>query len=156
MQECRSVDDMTGVLEEALVALMERHFPLARVRRRSNEDPWITRKTRRLWKKKVRVYKKEGKSAKWWQVDTDLKEEIANSKSEFIERLLDEGNVGRSFYAATKKLSAAKSTQAWTVSDLFIGMSDEEVSGEVLGFFGNIARSDKPGIPDLPSARRPG
>ena len=49
---------MTSHLEDVISALTEKHFPLTRVRKRSNEDPWISRKIRRLWKKKIRLYKK--------------------------------------------------------------------------------------------------
>ena len=154
MRECSGVDDMATALEDAIATLTEKHFPLARVRRRSNEDPWINRKIRRLWKKKVRVYKKEGKSGRWWQIDADLQEEIAYSKSEFVDRLLEEGNAGKSFYAATRKLSAAKTQKSWTVTDLFVGMSEGQVAEEVLSYFGSKARSDRPGVPDLP--RTPG
>ena len=150
LQEAPTVEGMTQELELAMSTLTEKHFPLARVRRRSNEDPWITRKIRRLWKKKVRVYKKEGKSDKWWRVDSDLQREIGEAKSDFVERLLEGGNNGKSFYAATRKLSAAKTTQEWTVSDLFVGLKDEEVADKVLDYFGGIAKSDRPGIPDLP------
>ena len=98
----------------------------------------------------MRVYKKEGKSAKWWQVNANLQEEIASSKSDFVERLLEEGSGGKSFYAATKELSTSKATQAWTVSDLFVGLKDEEVAEKVLDYFSGIAKSDRPGVPDLP------
>ena len=150
MRDSPTVEGMTEILENAISVLTEKHFPLVRVQRRSNEDPWITRKIRRMWKKKVRVYKGEGKSAQWWQVDADLQGEIACSKSDFIERLLEEGNAGRSFYSATKKLSTAKTTQTWTVSDLFVGVKDEEVAEKVLDYFGGIAKSERPGVPDLP------
>ena len=55
------VDSMAGELERVLATLTERHFPLVRVRRRSNENPWITRSICRLWKKKIRQNKKGGK-----------------------------------------------------------------------------------------------
>ena len=100
-----SVDEMAKLLEHAISCLTDRHFPLARVRRRSNEDPWITRSIRRLWKKKIRIYKKFGKSQSWWETDLKLQREISDAKEFFVERLLEEGNWGRPFYAATKKLA---------------------------------------------------
>lgn len=57
------VDDMARELEKVIATLTERHFPMTRVRKRSNEDPWITRSIRQLWKKKIRCYKMGGKSA---------------------------------------------------------------------------------------------
>ena len=144
------VDQMVEELEKAIGMLTDLHFPLARVRKRSNEDPWISRKIRRLWKKKIRAYKQGGKTEKWWRIDGVLQEEIKVAKEEFVERLLTEGNSGRSFYTATKKLLAAKSSPIWSVNDLFVGMNPGEVCTKVLNFFGGIARSESPGIPDFP------
>ena len=127
------VDKMAAELEEVIEKLTDKHFPLVRVRRRSNEDPWITRSIRRLWKKKIRIYKKFGKSQSWWETDRKLQQEIDESKELFVERMLDDGNRGRPFYAATRKLAAATPTQPWCVSDLFVGMGPREVCGEVLG-----------------------
>ena len=55
------VDDMASELNEVMENLLEKHFPLARIRKRSNESPWITRKIRELWKRKVRLYKRGGR-----------------------------------------------------------------------------------------------
>ena len=154
LSEADSVDGMALELEKAIAELTDRHFPMVRVRRRSNEDPWITRHIRRLWKKKIRIYKKFGKSQSWWETDRRLQEEIAQAKEAFVERLLEDGNNGRPFYAATRKLAAASSAQPWRVNDLFVGMGPEEVCREVLDFFGKIARTeDDTGLPELPRVR---
>ena len=146
LREAGDVSSMAALLENSIATLTERHFPLVRVRRRSNEDPWITRSIRRLWKKKIRIYQKGGKSDRWWEIDRRLQDEIEDSKEAFVEKLLEEGNNGRNFYSATRKLATASTTPAWTVSDLFIGMEPGEVCEEVLKFFGAIAASGDPGI----------
>lgn len=64
-----TVNAMWDRVEGVIRKLTDRNFPLACVRKRSNESPWITRGIRRLWKKKIRIYKKEGKSPAWWDVD---------------------------------------------------------------------------------------
>ena len=97
-----SVDEMAGVLEKVIADLTDQCFPLVRVRKRSNEAPWITRSIRRLWKKKIRVYKNEGRSQLWWDTDRKLQEKIEESRLGFVHTLLEEGNSGKSFYAAKK------------------------------------------------------
>ena len=98
-----NVDGMAHRLEQKIAELMEKHFPLRRDRRRSNEDPWITRGTKRLWKRKLRIYKKSGRSDAWWDTDARLQQAIEESKEAYVERLLDDGGSSRSFYAAKKK-----------------------------------------------------
>ena len=154
VRQSDDVNFMANHLEDVVQGLTDKHFPLVRVRKRSNESPWITRHIRRLWKKKIREYKSGGKSDKWWRIDTRLQELITNSREAFVEKMLDEGNSGKSFYAATRKLSAANPAQPWSVKDVFPGASSLEVGREVLGYFGGIASTQGDPIPD--TARVPG
>ena len=133
------VEEMVSDLESVVRSLTDKHFPLARVRKRSNESPWITRSIRRLWKKKIRLYKEAGRSNKWWDTDRILQAKINEARTSFVERMLSEGNSGRSFYATTKKLSAAAPTAPWNVKDLFIGQEPSVIARKVLDFYGNVA-----------------
>ena len=130
---------MVQELERVVRSLTDRHFPLARIRKRSNESPWITRSIRRLWKKKIRIYKEAGRSNKWWDTDRILQAKINEARSSFVERMLEEGNSGRGFYAATKKLSAAAPAAPWNVKDLFIGQESPVIAEKILDFYGNVA-----------------
>ena len=134
-----SVDGMTDALEEAISVLTKRHFPLVRVRKRSNEDPWIGRSIRRLRKKNIRIYKKYGKSQSWWEVDSRLQREIAEAKELFVEKLLEDVSRGRTFYAATRRLATASTANPWKVTDLYVGMCPAEVCDKVLSYIGRIA-----------------
>ena len=139
IEGAQGVDDKCEEFQSVVQQLTETHFPLVRVRKRSNESPWITRTIRRLWKKKIRIYKKEGRSQAWWDVDSAVQEKIESSRVNFVDKMLEEGNRGSSFYTATKKLAKAAVVRQWTVKDLFVGRPASEVGREVLGYFGKIA-----------------
>ena len=128
------VDAMWEEVQKTIAVLTERHFPLVHVRKRSNESPWITRGIRRLWKKKIRIYKKEGRSQAWWNTDAILQEKIEESRNAFVKKILEEGNAGRSFYSATKKLAKAAVVPQWSVKDLFVGRQLREICQEVLDY----------------------
>ena len=115
------VDSMASNLQDAIQTLTEKHFPMARVRKRSNESPWITRKIRKLRRRKIRPYKKGERSDSWWQTELIMQAKIEESRSSFVDRLLESGTSRRSFYAATKMLSSAAPPDRWTVGDLFPG-----------------------------------
>ena len=68
--------------------------------------------------------------------------------------MLEEGNSGRSFYAATRKLASANPTLPWSVKDVFPGESCLGVGKEVLKHFGGIAATRGEPVPDI--ARTPG
>ena len=48
LEETQNADSKWGVLEEVIKTLTDKHFPMVKVRKRSNESPWITRAIRRL------------------------------------------------------------------------------------------------------------
>ena len=143
------VDGMAAALEASIRELTKKHFPLARVRKRSNESPWITRAIRRLWKRKIRLYKKAGKCQAWWDTDRLLQAKIAESRNNFVDRMIEEGCTGKSFYAATRKLAAANTTSDWSVRDLFSGCGPEEICNEVLSYYGAISGGCLHPVPDL-------
>ena len=131
-------DEMANHLEETIKRLTEVHFPLERTRKRSTEHPWINRTIRKLWKKKIRIYKKGGKSDEWWSTDRVLQQKIEEARLDFVERLLEDGGNGRSFYAATKSLSSAAPAGRWQVSDLFPGVGPADVGKEILRYYSGI------------------
>ena len=144
-----TADAMAVELREVIDRLTDRHFPLARVRKRSNELPWITKKIRRLWKRKIRIYKKKGKSDTWWEVDRQLQHCIQESRGAFVDTLLEQGSNGSSFYSATKKLATSSPAPPWKVSDLFTGAPPGEICQKVLDFYRGIAGSTAEPIPVL-------
>ena len=143
-------DTMADRLSEVIGKLTEKHFPLARVCKRSNESPWITTKIRKLWKRKIRIYRKGGRTDDWWATDRMLQTKIDESRESFVERLLDEGSQSRNFYSAAKRLASAAPPDRWEVSNLFPGLKPSEVCQEVLDFYGNISSAGIQQPPDIP------
>ena len=150
------VDEMTAKFEAKVGALTEKHFPLARTRKRSTEPPWITKRIKRLWKKKLRIYKKKGKNAVWWNTDHALQEAITEARTGFVDRILEDGNSGKSFYTAVKKLASPSSQAQWAVTDLYPGLPPAKVCHEILEFYGSIATAPSRPIPPAPEFRSGG
>ena len=90
----------------------------------------------------------------WWDTDRLLQEKIEESRATFVDKLLQEGNEGKSFYAAIKKLSAASQSAPWSVEDLFTGSEPADMCREVLDFYGNVSGAPAAPIPDLRSLHR--
>ena len=53
--------------------------------------------------------------------------------------MLEQGNAGKSFYGATKKLSEPGGGQKWAVSNLFNKKDPEHICNEILAYFGGIS-----------------
>ena len=114
-------DEMIRIYETVLSSIVDRLFPFKTVRLRSNEAPWITNRIRRLFRRKCRVYKRDGKSRLWQQLQDRHAELLARSRKEFAERM-KKGGV-RQFFSAVKSLGTASTPKQWDVCDLFPGLN---------------------------------
>ena len=150
MKGMPDVNEKVKYLESVIRELTDKHFPLVRVRKRSNEDPWIHQGIRRLSKKKIRIYKKSSRSQAWWDTDSLLQREINDSKETYVEKMLSQGNSGKSFYAATKNLTGSGVGPKWNVADLFDDKAPEAVANKVLEYFGGIAGEKSSSGPQVP------
>ena len=126
------VNAKVAIFEGVVQALSDKHFPMVRIRKRSNEWPWITLNVRRLWKRKLRLYKKNGRCQKWWDTDAQLQRELEQAKESFLDKMLAQGNAGKSFYAATRALSRPSGEEKWSVKDLFDDKSPANVCSRIL------------------------
>ena len=87
-----------------------------------------------MWRRKIRLYRKAGRSRAWWDTERKMQAKLNEARAGFVERLQEDGNNGRSFYTATKKLSKAVAAPQWSFKDLFPGMEPPAVCEEVLKF----------------------
>ena len=76
--------------------------------------------------------------------------EIANFRQEYVDKVLEDGNSNKSFYAAAKALFAPGGTQRWCVADLFPRASPGQVCDNVLGYFSGIGGALVPPPPEVP------
>ena len=97
--------------------------------------------------KKIRIYKKAGRSDAWWEVDRVLQEQIKSSRESFVEKMLEEGNSSKSFYSATRKLASSSPQHQCSVRDVFPGREAKDACSEVLSYFGSIATAEGSPLP---------
>ena len=79
-----------------------------------------------------------------------MQAKIDDSRNCFVERMLEEGSQGRSFYLAARKLASAMPSDKWAVADMFPGKGPSEVCAEVLEFYGGISSEEATPAPDVP------
>ena len=67
------VDKKAEMFHETLDRLVSKHFVWKRVRRKSNQSPWLTDSLRASMKKRMAVFRVEGRSPKWRRIDQGIK-----------------------------------------------------------------------------------
>ena len=69
----------------AVTEAMDRFFPLLKVRRKSNECPWINAKIRKLIANRKGIYWREGRSGKWRRLKKVIDKLILKRKEAYLQ-----------------------------------------------------------------------
>ena len=137
-------------LTELLDKYVAKCFPLKTKRISSNDAPWFNSKTRRLVNRKMRIYKAEGKSAKYKQASKECQLAIKQAKKDFIDKVIEKCNIAKNskgYYAAVKMLNSKEAPVLWQISSLYPHLSDDEIAEIVAEFFNEISH-EYPALPD--------
>ena len=126
---------------------MEEFFPLITVRRKSTDSPWVNNKIRKLIKRRRKVYRKEGRSAKWKRLKRLSDDLIDARRSRYLESqkqgLLVE-DAARNFFRNVKAFQAKERPQQFDVRSLYPGLADQDVADELSRYFNRISSEFSP------------
>ena len=80
------VDEMVESFQNKLDDIMSACFSWKRVRRKSNHAPWLSDGLRQQIKKRLAIFRTEGRSARWKRLDSGIKNTIELRKAAYFER----------------------------------------------------------------------
>ena len=111
---------MTEFFQEKLDRMFSSCFVWKRSRKKLTEKPWISDHIRKLEKKRLSIFRDEGRSVRWKSIDKTIKATITTQKELYstkeTERLKAIGR-GTGWYSILNKL-ADKPTDDWSVTNL--------------------------------------
>ena len=134
---------MIDKLHEKLAEWMDKCFPYKQVRRRSNEDPWITNSIRRKIRARLRIFLREGRSGRWKAVNKEIRRLIREEKKKYVGRTVDKCKVtgnNSAYYRVVKELNTKNRPGPWNVIKVFPeGTTDIEAARAVTEYFGAVS-----------------
>ena len=140
-------DAAVDVLNDKLQTIHRNCFPMITHRIRSCDKPWITRRIKRLIRRKKRAFKRGGKNRRWKNKRDATDREILDNKIRFFdkvkERMLSSKNP-KDYYAAVRMLQTEEAPNKWSISSLFPGKDDEFIAEQAAAFFNRISNEFEP------------
>ena len=101
------------------------------------------KRTKRLLNKKRRIYKKEGKSQKYYDISRTCAKAVESDKLCFSEKLfsksVNEKN-SKFFYKAVGYFRTKEAPKHWDVSDMYPGTTDQDIGEIIAEFFNKISQ----------------
>ena len=109
-------------------------------RKRSNEAPWITHGIRKKIRMRMRIFRREGRSARWRRLKRITDSIIKQKKTEYVERMKKMGKKnGKAFYKMVKEVGCNERPKPWGPGDLYQGEGEMEIAEKISDYFGDIS-----------------
>ena len=122
-------------------------MPLQKSRIKDSEKPWVTNGIRELFKKKTKVFKKEGyKSEAWKRLKRALEKSLFVKKEQFYKNQVKSlsGASKKNWHRRMKILMDTEPSRKWNVKDLWPTASDKEVAEKLATHFNNVSKNFTP------------
>ena len=116
-----NVEDMVSRFQSILYTHVSSCFSWKRVRRKSNESPWLTDGLRSQMKKRICIFRTEGRSPRWKRVDASIKRTLEMRKSNYFEQEADKLKAlgkGNSWYKILSRMTDDDAPPLWSISEL--------------------------------------
>ena len=148
-------NNKANAYQKTITEALGRFFPLKTTRRKSNELPWLDKKTKRLIKDRKHLYwTEEGRTQVWKEEKKRVSEAIKKRKRGFMDtqktHLLDK-DANRNFYRHVKAFCRYEKPPVFDVRELVPNKTDPEVAEELADYFIKVSREFDPIEPsDIP------
>ena len=110
----------------ALTCVLDRYiqncFPEQTRKTKKNDAPWFNQKTRILTAKKLKIYKKEGKSQRYKDANRECAIEIENAKRVFLDKIIEKCKKTRntkSYYKTVKMFQTKQAPVVWNIISMY-------------------------------------
>ena len=111
----------TDIYQKTVAWAVEKFFPLKTTKRKSTDLPWINRKIKKRIRRRMKIYKKQGRSALWKKMKKDTDRLIAERREVYMsnQRIhLMAPDAARSFFRNVKAFSTPEKPQQFDVRSL--------------------------------------
>ena len=148
-----NVDNMAREFHKTLDGLISKSFVWKRSRRKSSSG------LRASIKRRLAVFRSEGRSKRWKAIDRGIKETIRIRKSAFFdresERLKSMGRASQ-WYSILSRMTDDESPKAWNVMDLQPDADPKDLANKLAEHFTNIT-NETPALKgtDIPTSKVP-
>ena len=146
----KTSNEKADIYQKTITDAIEHIFPLKTIRRKSTDLPWINNTIRKRIRRRMKIYRKEGRSElwKWMKKCTDdmIRERRDKYMNNQTEHLLAP-DAQRSFFRNVEAFSAADKPQKFDVRQLRPENTEKETAEELALFFNQISAEFEPLTP---------
>ena len=154
--EAQDTNSKAERFQEIVGTLMDRNFEWKTTTRKEGEPPWINDALRRLWKKRRKIYDREGRSRRWRKLkkrSAYLYRERAKNYLKIQREKLTGPEASKNFFKHVKAYSSKEKPKVFEVTDLFPTLDETQTAEALAEHFSSIGGPQAPLKPeDVPTS----
>lgn len=131
--------------------MMLRHFPPRTVKRRDSDLPWFDSVARKMSRKKLAIYRAEGKSERWTKQSEKLQARLDRRQQVYLakqrDKLLGPAAVSN-FFKNVRAYKSVDKPKDFDIRDLRPNNTDMETATEAAAYFNRISNEFQPLQPE--------
>ena len=135
-------DAKAKAYQSKMDALMDKCFQWRTTTRSKDKEPWVDDFIKTLWKRRCKVYDRDGRSLLWRTLSRKASKRYSKRMAKFLElqkRNLTSGDASRKFFKQVWTYSSREKPPDFDVRDLFPGKPDLEVAENLADHFNSIS-----------------
>ena len=160
--ECNTPDGSAESFQTIMDQLMSDCFVWRTTTRKQSEDPWIDDYLRKLWKRRRKVYDRDGRSPLWRVLTRKASKRYRKRMSKFLElqrKNLTSGQSARKFHKLVKAYSSREKPPDFDIRDIYPGKQNQDIAEELANHFNRISSEfeglDSSKLPPLDNVQLP-
>ena len=140
-------DSKTAVFQSIIEDLLDRHFKWKTSVRKEGEPPWVNDTLRRLWRKRRKVYDREGRSRRWRKLkkkSAAIYRERAATYVKIQRDKLTGPDASKLFFKHVKSYSSKEKPKSFEIGDLFPDLTEAQTAEKLADHFSSVAGPQAP------------
>ena len=145
--EAPDTDRKAVVFEEIVEALLEKNFKWRTIVRKDGEPPWVNETLRKLWKKRRRIYDREGRSPRWKRLkkkSVDIYRKRAAGYVKLQKEKLTGPDANKDFFKHVKTYASKEKPKGFDIADLFPEDSEQQIAEKLAEHFTKVGGPSSP------------
>ena len=147
-----SSSNMVDLFQEMTTHLVDIHFPLKKITITPYDKPWITEELKILRRRRQRMYRKEGRTERYFALKKEFEDKLKVEAAKYKEKIRKEVTDGKrgSSYSAIRKLGNRdfedpKGQQTFDIPEFVDNnLNDKESSEAMADYFSSISQQFDP------------
>ena len=137
-----NVEEKAAAFQSLMDNLLDECFKWRTTTRSEDEEPWEDDFLKKLWKRRRKVYDRDGRSPLWRTLSRKASKRYAKQMSRFLElqkKNLTGGEASRRFFKLVKSYSSREKPPDFDVRSLYPGKDDKAVAEKLADHFNAIS-----------------